>query len=162
MEEDKCSESERCRLLDTAWETQVDDGSDHWAEVFRSACTIVTLYQDTCSYHLEERNGTLWFQCRNKLVNTSWTDGMKAYFTYSLGAEISLPYCLASPLIYKKKDCIELLRLLKSLEELLKLEISERCVLGVSWRGALQIYTLNHQEQLSRINWRLWWSFQAR
>ena len=74
------------------------------------------------------------------------------FYLWSKGRDFS-PSLLGIITDLKKKDCIELLRLSKRLGKLLKLEILERCVLGVRMgkSGPLERVRLVNQIQGFRI-----------
>ena len=53
-------------------------------------------YTNSCTYHMEEITGTLWYIYRNCSMLDIDPSGWKGYVTYGLGADISLPPCLAT------------------------------------------------------------------
>ena len=73
--------------------------SDPRAEcLWKSACPIVkfTQYQDTHTYHMEDITGLLLHIYRNCLLLQIEPSGWKGSVSYGLGADISLPPCLAT------------------------------------------------------------------
>ena len=59
-------------------------------------CQIPPLRRHTSTYHLEEMSGTLWYKYSNDLMLQIEPSGWKGPVTYGLGADISLPHCLAT------------------------------------------------------------------
>ena len=53
-------------------------------------------YTNICKYHMEEITGTLWYIYRNCSMLDIDPSGWKGSVTYGLGADISLPPCLAT------------------------------------------------------------------
>ena len=71
----------------------------HGATVFEKHmrnCQIPSVPTRTFTYHLEEITGTLWYIYRNDLLIYIEPSGWKGSVTHGLGADISLPPCLAT------------------------------------------------------------------
>ena len=60
------------------------------------SCQIPFVPRHTFTYHMEEITATLWCIYRNELVVPTEPSGWKGSVTYGLGADISLPHCLAT------------------------------------------------------------------
>ena len=68
---------------------------DHWFE-FSVRAHAQLPYTNICTYHMEEKTGTLLYIYRNCLVLEIDLSGWKGSVPYGLGADISLPPCLAT------------------------------------------------------------------
>ena len=57
---------------------------------------LPTIPRHMYPYHLEERIDTLWYIYGNYLLQQIEPSGWKGFVTYGLGADTSLPHCLAT------------------------------------------------------------------
>ena len=77
------------------WIIVLNLGLDVFEKHMRN-CQIPSVPTRTFTYHLEEITGTLWYIYRNDLLIYIEPSGWKGSVTHGLGADISLPPCLAT------------------------------------------------------------------